>query len=237
VEGNIKIVIDLSDADVLDRAVWFSLTGPHSNIAEGSGKARRYPVDISPFYAIEDASVQQSWTDLAALTGTSGTAVLTGTGLELPSSWTYLDGGFGIQMTGENVVGIEDGEAISLGRSDVPEMLDLVARAQPGPFLPRTIELGGYRGIRSRGALVAMAGCRLNPTGWREISAVCTDSDFRGHGLARRLVLDVVSQIRKEGEIPFLHVSESNENAIRLYEKLGFRQRSSSRFVVIQAPN
>ncbi|MCX6430130.1 MAG: GNAT family N-acetyltransferase, partial [Actinobacteria bacterium] len=73
--------------------------------------------------------------------------------------------------------------------------------------------------------------------GWREISAVCTDSDYRGQGLARRLVLDVASQIRRQGEIPFLHVSESNENAIRLYEKLGFHKRISSRFVVIQAPD
>lgn len=236
-EGNIKIVIESIDEIVLDNAPWFSLTGPHSRIAEGSGKARRYPVDVSPFYAIEDASDPQSWIDLAALTGFGGIAVLTGNHVEIAPDWTYVDGGFGIQMVGENVTGLVDEGAISLGSSDVPEMLDLVARAQPGPFLPRTVELGGYRGIRSNGTLVAMAGCRLNPAGWREISAVCTDSDYRGQGLARRLVLDVASQIRRQGEIPFLHVSESNENAIRLYEKLGFHKRISSRFAVIQAPD
>jgi hypothetical protein len=36
-------------------------------------------------------------------------------------------------------------------RADVPEMLELVARTGPGPFLARTIELGDYLGIRRDG--------------------------------------------------------------------------------------
>jgi FR47-like protein len=40
----------------------------------------------------------------------------------------------------------------------VPEILDLVERTKPGPFLKRTIELGAYLGIRRDGRLIAMAG-------------------------------------------------------------------------------
>jgi ribosomal protein S18 acetylase RimI-like enzyme len=224
------------DEKILDNAVWFSLTGPHAEIANGSGGARRYPIDISPFCALSDFASAQSWSDLARLTGSGGTAVLAGKGLEIPEDWIYIDGGNGIQMTGEDVVGKDDPEIISLAQKDVPEMLDLVARAQPGPFLPRTIELGGYVGIRRSGALVAMAGCRLHPQGWREISAVCTEAEFRGQGLASRLVLAVASRIRSGGDTPFLHVAESNENAIRLYESLGFHRRISTSFAVLQAP-
>ena len=36
--------------------------------------------------------------------------------------------------------------------------------------------------------LVAMAGERLRPPGWTEISAVCTDEEHRGQGLATRLI-------------------------------------------------
>ncbi|MBI3428777.1 MAG: GNAT family N-acetyltransferase, partial [Actinobacteria bacterium] len=206
---------------ILDRAVWASLSGPHAHFAEVDGMARRYPVDVSPFGAIADPYNPQDWRDLAGLIGPGGHIVFTGRDLHIADGWQVIDGGYGLQMTGEYVEGERDAEAIPLGVDDVPEMLDLVSRAEPGPFLPRTVELGGYLGIRVDGALVAMAGCRLHPTGWREISAVCTDASQRGKGLAGRLVKAVAAIIRAEGDIPFLHVSETNENAIRLYETLG----------------
>jgi predicted GNAT family acetyltransferase len=125
---------------------------------------------------------------------------------------------------------------VLLGAADVPEMLDLVARTRPGPFLPRTVELGTYLGIRRQGALVAMAGERLHPPGWTEISAVCTDPDHRGQGLAARLVLAVAAGIKDRGETPFLHTSAGNANAIRLYESLGFRLRRTTKFMTARVP-
>jgi len=102
-------------------------------------------------------------------------------------------------------------------------MLDLVARAQPGPFRKRTIDLGRYLGIRTEdGRLVAMAGERLRMPGWTEVSAVCTDPEFRGKGLGARLTLAVAAGILARGELPFLHTVHDNDNAIRLYERLGF---------------
>ena len=50
-----------------------------------------------------------------------------------------------------------------LTEADVPEMLALTKLTEPGPFLPRTIELGSYFGIHDAGSLVAMAGERLRP--------------------------------------------------------------------------
>lgn len=219
---------------ILDSAVWASLSGPHAILAEVHGMARRYPVDISPFGAIEDPHNPQAWRDLSGLLGPDGHIVFTGRDLHIAEGWQVIDGGFGLQMTGEDVEGEIDSEAIPLVDEDVPEMMDLVSRAQPGPFLPRTIELGGYLGFRVDGALVAMAGCRIHPAGWREISAVCTDASQRGKGFAGRLVKAVAANIRAEGDIPFLHVSETNENAIRLYETLGFHVRMRGGFSVIQ---
>jgi predicted GNAT family acetyltransferase len=115
-------------------------------------------------------------------------------------------------------------------------MLALVERTKPGPFRARTIELGTYLGIRRDGALVAMAGERLHPPGWTEISAVCTDPAFRGQGLATRLVLAVAAGIRARGDVPFLHAAATNTNAIRLYESLGFRLRQQRRFLNARVP-
>jgi predicted GNAT family acetyltransferase len=86
--------------------------------------------------------------------------------------------------------------------ADVPEMLELTARTKPGPFLPRTIDMGTYLGIRRDGRLVAMAGERLHPAGWTEISAVCTDEAWRGQGLSSRLILALGAGYRKPGRKP-----------------------------------
>ena len=55
----------------------------------------------------------------------------------------------------------------------------------PGPFGPRTIELGRFVGIHRDGRMVAMAGERLKPEGHTEITGVCTDPDHRGRGYSR----------------------------------------------------
>lgn len=224
------------DSHILDSAVWAALNGPQSTFAEIYGRARRFPVDVSPFCAIANQKDAECWQDLATLVGPGGQAVLTGNELSIPDNWEVLSGGTGKQMIGDSVVGEADLETVSLSLDDVPEMLDLISRTQPGPFLPRTVELGGYLGIRVDGALVAMAGRRINPPGWVEISAVCTDANFQGRGYGRRLVNAAVADIRSGGQLPFLHVSESNTNAIRLYERLGFRTRVSVSFKVLRAP-
>jgi predicted GNAT family acetyltransferase len=129
-----------------------------------------------------------------------------------------------------------DPAALRLGPQDVPEMLDLVARTQPGPFLPRTIELGSYLGFRHNGTLVAMAGERLHPQGWTEISAVCTDPAYRGRGLAGALVSAVGAGIAERGDRVLLHALATNLTAIGLYLSLGFRLRRLTEFYTVTAP-
>jgi ribosomal protein S18 acetylase RimI-like enzyme len=132
-------------------------------------------------------------------------------------------------------VGGHGGLLVSLGPADSAEMAELVERTRPGPFAARTVELGGYLGVRREGRLVAMAGWRLQLPGFVEISAVCTDPLERGRGLASRLVRAVAAAARRQGSIPFLHVAEANTGAIRLYESLGMRTVRTVRFCALQA--
>jgi predicted GNAT family acetyltransferase len=81
-----------------------------------------------------------------------------------------------------------------------------------------------------------MAGERLHPPGWTEISAVCTDPEYRGQGLAAGLVRALVAGIRARGEQALLHAAASNTGAIRLYESMGFRPRVSPVFTVLRVP-
>jgi ribosomal protein S18 acetylase RimI-like enzyme len=219
----------------LDNPVLSSLTGPHARFAERHGNVLRYPVDVCPFLAMPDEPDEADWTDAAKLAGPGGWLPMAVPRIQPPGGWKVIMFGEGVQMAGDDLDVSADPEAVPLGPADVPEMLELTARTKPGPFLPRTIEMGTYLGIRRDGRLVAMAGERLHPAGWTEISAVCTDEAWRGQGLSARLILALGAGIRAREEIPFLHVLTANP-AIGLYKKLGFRDRRTLLFGAARVP-
>lgn len=81
-----------------------------------------------------------------------------------------------------------------------------------------------------------MAGERMRPPGFTEISAVSTHPDRRRQGLAALLVRSVASAIVGRGDTPFLHAASTNTDAIRLYRSMGFTVRRRVAFVVVRAP-
>jgi ribosomal protein S18 acetylase RimI-like enzyme len=221
----------------LDNPAWSSLTGAHAHLAEGGDLARRYPADVSPWAAVRTWDDPGVWDAIVDLVGPGGEFPAPPESVELPAGWERGEPFSGVQLVEtERLHPRPDDEAVLLGAADVPEMLDLVARAQPGPFAPRTHEMGRYVGIRRDGRLAAMAGERLRPAGWTEISAVATDERYRGQGLASRLVLDVAHHIHRRGARAMLHAAASNTNAIRLYESLGFTLRRRMYFSSVRTP-
>jgi ribosomal protein S18 acetylase RimI-like enzyme len=225
-----------ADEALLDNPVYAALGGPHARFAQVCGNARRYPDDVAPFLALPLVPSAQDWRDAASLLAPGTYAAVRHDGEELPDGWQAVQAFDLVQMVGEQLTGAAYPEAIALGAADVPEMLELVAETEPGPFLPRTIELGDYLGIRRGGALVAMAGERFRLDGWTEISAVCTDPAQRGQGLASRLVGALIAAIQDRSERVFLHVLATNTGAIRLYQELGFRIRGTATLTVVTRP-
>ncbi|MFD9307402.1 GNAT family N-acetyltransferase [Streptomyces sp. NPDC060048] len=222
---------------VLDNPVWAALDGPHRGFAETgpAGLAARYASGVSPFGALCDPEDPHAWADLAALVGPGQEVWLTGLPTP-PAGWETLLSLPGVQLDGRPVRGEEEPEAVLLGPADVPEMMELVGLTRPGPFGDRTIELGTYLGIRRGGRLVAMAGERMRPPGWSEISAVCTHPGYRGQGLAGRLIRAVVAAVEERGDSPFLHAAASNTSAIGLYEAMGFTLRREPLFIGLRTP-
>lgn len=221
----------------LDNPARAALLGPHAHFAEQYGDVLRYRTDVAPFVALPDHPDEQTWRNAAALLGPGGVLPLAGFGGVAPEGWEVVMNVPGVQLVDDGVVAAADPEAVLLGPDDVPEMLALVEHTKPGPFLPRTVELGTYLGIRREGALVAMAGERMHPPGWTEISAVCTADTHRGQGLATRLVLAVADGIRARGETPFMHAAAGNTDAVRLYLSLGFRLRRETLFRGVRIPS
>lgn len=203
--------------------MWHSLVGAHAHLARRHGVAAAYDPAVSPFAGTETDG-DAAWADLRTLLGVGGRAILPGSPFPLPADVRVPFRAPVLQMVAAEWRPEPDAEAIELGPDDAAEMYDLATRTKPGPFELRTRELGRYVGFRVDGKLVAMAGERFHPPGYTEVSAVCTDPEFRGRGYAERAMRTIGAGIVARGETPFLHVATHNP-AISIYERLGFVTR------------
>jgi predicted GNAT family acetyltransferase len=219
----------------LDRAIWNALTTTQSRFAVRDERAVRYPAAIAPFAALADSGAE-SFASLRLLIEAHGPAAfMEKADVVAPPAFAVVRRAPLLQMIWQYTDTVQQNELqyARLTERDMPEMLALTHATQPGPFGPRTPELGSYFGVRKDGRLVAMAGERMRLDGFTEISAVCVDPAFRGQGYARGLMLLLISVISTRGETPFLHAFTANEKAIDLYRTLGFVDRQVFRLTVL----
>jgi ribosomal protein S18 acetylase RimI-like enzyme len=232
--GRVMTVRD-TPSHPLDHPIWTALTTAQQSLAEGDARARRYPTEITPFAAMPDMS-DENFAALGALMSPQDIAVLfTPDAVSPPAEFKVVLADTGEQMIGTPVEMPLDGvDIVTLGAEDVSAMMELTALTKPGPFSARTHELGTFLGIRVGGNLVAMAGERMKPAGYTEITAVCVHPSHRGRGYGQMLLGAVSRQILARGEIPFLHVFSSNESAIARYKRQGMEIRRSLHVTVLQ---
>ncbi len=212
-------------SDLLDNPAWHALTGRQATQGERSERSARYQPEISPLAAVRECT-SEALDELATLCGRDPVALLCDT-RELPRNrFRLMRTNVVRQLCCETPCEPLTVSSVTLGGSDADDMVALVKLTEPGPFAQRTVELGSYIGVREGGRLLAMAGERLKPPGWVEVSGVCTHPDGRGRGYAVGLVSKVTNAIFARGERAFLYVaigSPSEKTATRIYEQLGFR--------------
>jgi ribosomal protein S18 acetylase RimI-like enzyme len=224
-----------SSIDLLDHPIWSALTTRQQALAQGGALARRYPPAVAPFAAMADTS-PQSFASLAALLSPSDVAVLfTPDPVTPPAEFKILLAKTGEQMIGTPAASPARGrQIIALGADDVAAMMELTELTRPGPFSARTHELGTFLGIRINGQLAAMAGERMKPGNYTEITAVCVHPSHRGRGYGQILLAEISRRISARGEIPFLHVFSDNDSAIALYRRQGMEIRRRLHVTVLQ---
>src|SRR5579864_5425674 len=192
----------------LDNPIWEALQTKLERFAEASGTARRFPPKVTLLAGCAEPS-DEAFASLARLQTDGEPSVLfLDRVVTPPADWKVIQRDAGIQMVADRAAkmpAIPDG-IIELGEADTAEMVALTKLTKPGPFGPRTQELGTFLGVRREGRLAAMAGERLRLANYAEVSAVCTHPDFLGRGLAGSLMAAVMERMRKKGETPILHV-------------------------------
>lgn len=223
-------------AHLLDRPVWSALSGPQAHLAVRQGGTLRMDPSFGLFAALETGGDDEvaALGDLVRAYGITGLVELEP--VAPPPGSERVSSAVCWQMVAQDLMPAAPAafEILPLGEADGPEMLALATLTKPGPFFSRTHQLGAFVGVRVDGRLVAMAGERLRPEGFTEVSGVCTHPDHRGHGYAARLMSQVAGAILARGQQPFLHSYADNAGANRLYESLGFRLRREVVFTVLK---
>jgi len=209
---------------LLDNPVWHTLSGQHASLAGRNGPLLWYPADHAPFVSVADGA-----TRVSSARGLVGKRYFLG---PVPTQdmrlWTTTAVSPVLQMIrlAGTALPSPANTAVVLDENDRPAMNALTAVAFPDFFRAQTASLGTYVGIKVDGTVVSMAGERMTVPGAREISGVCTAPGHTGNGFGRDVMLALMARHEAQGIASFLHVSESNAVAIRLYERLGFRPRA-----------
>jgi ribosomal protein S18 acetylase RimI-like enzyme len=236
---------------ILDNPVWNALNTGNAALAEGEGEVKCFPADVAPFVGLKEINPGNLARLYQRVAAERVTAIVAPAPIDIPDVWKVLHRIQALQMiqpatpavanpspgkpnlsaNKPNPSPIKPNPAadkpalVPLTDQHIPAMLELTALTNPGPFYQRTILFGSYTGIFDGTELVAMAGFRMNPGDFIEISAVCTRPGYNGRGYARALILHLAGLIHKKNSTPFLHVRKDNKRAIEVYHQLGFTTR------------
>ena len=219
----------------MDNPAWNAMISSNGSLAFGNNEVKYFDREVSPFAAFKENTNDHFQVLYELLPHNGPVLFVAPVEIEIPVGWKVLQYIPGLQMVCA-AAKILDGvqlELTPLTDEHVPQMLALAKLTNPGPFAAKTIDFGHYMGVFEGRELVAMAGQRLHPFNYAEVSAVCTHPAHTGKGYAKKLLQYHINRIKAASEIPFLHVRDDNERAIKVYESLGFATRRAVYFYVM----
>lgn len=128
------------------------------------------------------------------------------------------------------VIGAPGRMPLALTRLDIahrPGLEELYAYGGGDAFRLRSLELGVFYGVFDGDRLVSVAGTHIVSDSERiaALGNVMTHPAYRGRGLATAATSAVCDELLNRGSAMIgLSVGRSNEAAIRVYEKIGFKR-------------
>lgn len=213
----------------LDNPVWHSLAESHKKFAIDYGNLKFYHPDYCPFGGFRQIENTSSY--ISTYSMSVDNFFIVGEKPALPDSLKFKNELVCLQMICRGKIDVAIHEHImELGKEHLNDLLTLINLVQPGYFKKKTPLLGNYYGIFKDKKLIAVTGERMKMNEYVEVSAVVTHPEHTGKGYAKELVAHTVNNIFYQKKTPYLHVSETNIGATKLYEKLNFQTRRKISF-------
>lgn len=220
----------MKEAQKLDNPVWHSLRETHKAFSININKVLFYDPIYCPFGGREEQVLTVEAIDRYAQQ--TSPLYVVGKKPEYSNTMIIEDNILCNQMVLDQPITMACTSQIKtlITQQHKKELLELVNVVQPGFIKKKTPDLGAYYGIYNNHQLVALAGERMKMNGYTELSAVVTHPDHTGKGFASQLIKHATDKIFDNNQTPYLHVSERNTRAIKVYEKLGFTTRRKISF-------
>ena len=214
----------------LDNPVWNSLTETHQKYSVTLDDIKFYSPEYSPFGSsrLETNSIN----GVDAYSKLTNHFYIVGEKPQLSLQLVIHHLLPCYQMILDKPIDIEPIETIVALTTDrqKADLLKLVNIGLPGFICDKTSSLGRYYGIYKNNELVAVTGERMQMNGFTEISAVVTHPEHLGRGYSKQLIKHTADGVFKNNQYPFLHVLNTNTNAVGLYKHLGFETRRIMNF-------
>lgn len=213
----------------LDNPVWYSLSESHKTFAVNYDDIKFYHPDYCPFGGFQyPRNTLDPMTEYSRMIGNF---FIVGERPDIPIPLNMQKELVCLQMIIKHKINIEQKDDITpLSADQAKDLIELVNLVQPGYFKRKTFQLGDYFGIIKNNTLISVSGERMKMNDFVEVSSIVTHPDHTGKGYAKQLIAHTVNRIMDQDKIPYLHVLETNEAAIKLYEKLGFAIRRKISF-------
>ena len=210
----------------LDNPAWYALTEKHQSFAIGTDEIKKYQRFVAPWIG-HTSTTQNILQQLDSFIETGESCYVFDTMPVLPPNYIHETTVHVLQMICEQEIKNDTHTAVieKIEEDGAAELETLINLVQPGYYSPGTKLMGEYYGIRQDGKLVAAAGERICLAEFTEVSGVVTHPGYTGRKYAQQLVAYVTNINFSKGLVPYLHVAQINERAIKLYEYLGYTTR------------
>lgn len=151
-----------------------------------------------------------------------------------PTHWPVVEARYRLRFAHHMLRMVVDGDsfrpapheaAFRLRPSDLDALRELYRHGGGDAFAPYQLERGVFYGLTVDGELISVAGTHLvSPAyGLAAVGNVFTHPAHRGRGYAAICTSAVTAALLAEGLDVLLNVNETNEPAVRLYRRLGYR--------------